>query len=63
MEILKRAKSGGEIASFTENPETVKEEVDKRVRRAGYLQEHSKIMIAPPTRQYEENYRRIFGHD
>jgi hypothetical protein len=63
MEILKRAKSGGETVAWNESESNVREEVEKRNRRAGYLRGKSKIMIAPPTRKYEENYRRIFGHD
>lgn len=63
MEILKRAKSGGEVASFTENPETVREECELRMKRAGYFKRNSKIIIKPPSKKYEENYVRIFGHD
>lgn len=63
MEILKRARSGGEVVPFTENAQSVKEEADKRVRKAGYMQHRSKVMMAAPTRKYEENYRRIFGHE
>jgi hypothetical protein len=59
MEILKRAKSGGEIVSFTENPETVKEECKKRARKAGYFSKREKISSGW-TRRLEENYDRIF---
>lgn len=47
----------------------LKEEVLQRSSRAGYCTRHgeppyrTKIMAAPPSKQYEENYRRIFGHD
>jgi len=58
MEILKRAKSGGEIASFTENPETVKEEVDKRARKAGYTRYREKISSGW-TRKFEKNFTMI----
>jgi len=60
MEILKRAKSGGEVASFSENPETVREEVEKRVKRAGYMQNREKISSGW-TRQFEENFKKIKG--
>jgi len=60
MEILKRAKSkvDGEVVSFTENPENVKEEADRRVRKAGYMQHREKISSGW-TRKYAENYERI----
>lgn len=62
MEILKRAKSGGEVASFSENPENVKEEVYKRAKRAGYLQSREKISSGW-TRRFEKNFIKIFGKE
>ncbi len=62
MEILKRAKSGGEIVSFTENAETVREEVCHRETKAGYRRSSGRIIMKPANAQYRENYRRIFGH-
>ena len=63
LEILKRAKSGGEIVSFTENAETVREEVRHRETKAGYRRSSDRIIMKPATAQYRKNYRRIFGHD
>lgn len=63
LEIMKRAKSGGEIASFTENEDTVKEEVLRRNAKAGYRRGSGKIIIHPPNDKYRKNYVKIFGHD
>lgn len=70
MEILKRAKGdSGELVSFNADEKSVKEEVDARTAKAGYTTKYgeptyrTKIMWAPPTKQYEENYVRIFGHE
>ena len=63
MEILKRAKSGGEIVSFTENDETVNEEVCHREDKAGYRRSSGRIIMKPATERYRKNYRRIFKHD
>ena len=63
LEILKRAKSGGEIVSFTENAETIKEEVHHREAKAGYRRSSGKIIMKPANAQYRKNYRNIFGHD
>jgi hypothetical protein len=47
----------------------LKDEVNRRTARAGYTTRfgespsRTKIMAQPPTKQYEENYVRIFGHD
>ena len=45
LEILKRAKSGGEVVSFTENAENVKEEVRHREAKVGYSRGPTKIML------------------
>ncbi len=63
LEIMKRAKSGGEIVSFTENAETVKEEVRYREAKAGYRRSSGRIIMKPATEHYRKEYRRIFGHD
>jgi len=68
MEILKRAKEGGELVSFNHDEKDVKDEVNRRTARAGYTTRlgeppyRTKIMAAPPSKRYEENYTRIFGH-
>ena len=63
MEILERAKSGGEIVSFTENEDNVKEEVLRRSAKVGLHRSSGKIIMKPATEQYRKNYRKIFGHD
>lgn len=69
MEILKRAKSGGEIVDWNEGEANVKEEVNRRTCKAGYTNREGgppatgRIIIKPPTEQYRKNYRIIFGHD
>ena len=69
LEILKRAKSGGEGVSFLESEANVREEVNRRTCKAGLTNREGRppatgrIIIKPPTEQYRKNYRRIFGHD
>ena len=63
LEIMKRAKSGGEIVSFTENEDNVKEEVLRRSAKAGLRKISGRIIMKPATPQYRKNYRKIFGHD
>jgi len=70
LEILKRAKgNSGELVPWNANTKDVKEEINSRTSKAGYTTKHgepagrTKIMAAPPTKKYEENYVRIFGHD
>ena len=69
MEILERAKSGGEIVDWNEGEANVKEEVNRRTCKAGLTNREGgppatgRIIIKPPTEQYRKNYRRIFGHD
>jgi hypothetical protein len=47
----------------------IKEELNRRTAKAGYTTRlgecpyRTKIMSGPPTKQYEDNYRRAFGHD
>ena len=63
LEIIERAKSGGEIVDWNENPENVKEEAVRRGRKAGlYTRGRTKIMTLPSNRRYRENYVKIFGH-
>jgi predicted GNAT family acetyltransferase len=63
LEIMKRAKSGGEIVSFTENAETVKEEVRHREAKVSYHRSSGRIISMPSNKKYRENYVKIFGHD
>jgi len=60
MEILKRAKgkTDGEVVSFAENAESVREEADRRVRKAGYARGRTTIS-AGWSRKFEENFKRI----
>ncbi|MCK4625692.1 MAG: hypothetical protein KAV00_10305 [Phycisphaerae bacterium] len=44
LEILKRAKSGGEIVAWNESEANVKEEVLRRNAKAGYCRGATKIM-------------------
>lgn len=59
----------GDIVPINVKEKDLKEEVNRRTSKAGYttgLGEspyRTKIMSLPPTKQYEENYRRAFGHD
>lgn len=73
MEILKRAKSGGEIIDWKENEGNVREEVLRRNAKAGYCNPDGtpiktgagKGDTPRPTnkRQYDINYVKTFGHD
>ena len=70
MQVLKRAKNAEmDIIPVTESESNVREEVNRRTCKAGYTNREGgpvssgKIIIKPPTEQYRENYRRIFGHD
>jgi len=69
LEILKRATSGGEIIPFNVPEADLKDDINRRAARLGYTTKHgepagrTKIMAAPPTKKYAENYVRIFGHD
>lgn len=59
MQIMKRAKSGGEIIAFNDDPESVREESLRRVARAGYTRGKTKIMADAPNDRYRENYDKI----
>lgn len=70
MEILKRARSGGiEIVSPTIPQKDVVDEVNSRTAKVGLTTRYgecpyrTKIMTMPPTKEFEANYRRVFGHD
>ena len=69
MEILKRAKSGGELVSFNHDEKDIKDEVNRRTAKAGYTTRlgeppyRTKAMTLPPNKKYEESYTRIFGHE
>jgi hypothetical protein len=69
MEILKRAKSGGELVPFNADEKDVRDEVNRRTARAGLTTKngepihHTKIIAQPPNDKYRKNYKRIFGHD
>lgn len=66
LEILKRAKSGGEVVPWNQD---VREEALRRNAKAGYCNSDGspvssgRIIMKPATAQYRKNYRRIFGHD
>jgi len=69
MEIIKRAKSGGEIVPWNENEANVREEVLKRNERAGYCESDGSPVSAGKgdrfrpvdKKKYDENYERIFN--
>ena len=69
MEILKRAKSGGEIIPWNEDSENVKEEVLRRNAKAGYCNSDGspinpdRIISMPANDKYRENYVKIWGHN
>ncbi len=66
LEILKRAKSGGEVVPWNQ---VVRDEALRRNAKAGYCNRDGspvssgKIISKPSTPKYRKNYRRIFGHD
>lgn len=76
MEILKRTKTV-EIIPVTESEKNVREEVNKRTCKAGYTDRDGQSPLRPRTSSagkgdwyrpvdkkiYENNYKRIFGHD
>lgn len=68
LEIMKRAKSGGEIVDWNENPENVKEEVLRRNAKAGCNSDGSQTSAGKGDRfrpvnkkKYDKSYDRIFG--
>lgn len=71
LEILKRAKSGGEIVAFNESEDNVREEVLKRNAKAGYCTRDGSPLGAGKgdrfrpvnKKKYDENYVKAFGHD
>ena len=75
MEILKRAKSGGEVIDWNESESNVQEEVNRRTHKAGYTDRDGQPKVSRATdygkgdsprpinkRKYDENYIKIFGH-
>jgi hypothetical protein len=58
-----------EIVPANVSEKDLKDEVNRRTAKAGYTTRlgeppyKTKIMSMPPTKKYEENYRRVFGHD
>lgn len=65
LEILKRAKSGGEIVDWNESESNIREEANRRTCKAGYTNREGgppttgRIIIKPPTEQYRKNYDKI----
>ncbi len=66
LEIMKRAKSGGEVVPWNQD---VREEALRRNVRAGYCNSEGgpvssgKIITKPANNKYRENYIKAFGHD
>ena len=66
LDILKRAKSGGEVVPWNQD---VREEALRRNEKAGYCNRDGspvssgRIIMKPANAQYRKNYRKIFGHD
>lgn len=60
---------GGELIPSDVSEKDVREEACRRGAKLGHCTKYgeppfrTKIMAAPPTRKYEENYIKIFGHD
>jgi hypothetical protein len=58
----------GDLVPANASEKDLKDEVNRRTDRAGYTTRfgeapyRTKIMSLPPTKQYEENYERIFKH-
>ena len=74
MEILKRAREGGEIVPRAESQKNIEEEVHRRTHKAGYTDRDGQPKISRQTayskgdafrpmnkKKYDENYVRIFG--
>jgi len=64
MEILKRAKEGGDLAAFNHDEKDVKEEVNYRTWKAGYTtRDGSPVgrekISSGWTRKFEENFKKI----
>ena len=69
LEILKRAKSGGEVVAWNEKEENVKDEVLRRNAKAGYCNSDGspvnpkRIVSKPANDRDRKNYKRIFRPD
>ena len=71
LQILKRAKGGGERVNWNESENNVREEVNKRTCKAGHTNKEGgpvgagKGDVYRPVnkKKYDENYDKIFGHD
>lgn len=69
LEIMKRAKSGGEIVAWNESEGNVREEVNRRMAKAGYCNRDGSSVGAGKgdryrpvnKKKYDENYERIYG--
>jgi hypothetical protein len=69
LEILKRAKSGGEIIHWNESESNVKEEVFRRNAKAGYCNRDGSPVSSGKgdhfrpvnKKKYDKNYEKIFG--
>ena len=70
MQILKRAKSGGDIIPWSASESSLKDEVNHRTNKAGYTDRDGQPRGAgkgdsprPVNKKlYDQNYERIFGH-
>ena len=64
LEIIERAKSGGEMVSCFESESNVKDEVLKRSARAGHFGAGKGDTPRPTNKKlYNENYVKAFGHE
>jgi hypothetical protein len=58
-----------EVIPDSVSEKSLKDEVNRRTARSGYTTRNgeqpcrTKIMNLPPSKQYEENYVKIFGHE
>jgi len=64
-----KANSDGELVPMDVPAEDLRDEANLRASKLGYCTRRgeppyrTKIMMAPPTKRYEQEYIRIFGHD
>jgi len=73
LEILKRARGhlDGELVAWNESSSNVREEVNRRSFKAGYTDRDGQPRGAGKgdsprpvnKKRYDQNYKRIFGHD
>lgn len=73
MEILKRARghSDGDVLPFNADKKDIQEELNRRTYKAGYTNSHGGPVSSGKgdtyrpvnKKKYDENYKRIFGHD